>query len=456
MLAGRLQALWPNLSQGLWFIPGLLVLVYAIAAIAMVEVDQRSELASVGVLFSGDASAARALLSVLAGSLITVAGLTFSITIVVLQLAANQFSPRVLRSFFGDRLTQLTIGSYVGIFVYAILVLRAVGSLGPQGTFVPRLSVTLASALGIGGVVLLIFFIHHISQMIQVSRITANIASQTLARAARLYPDEHGAPGDQRGEELLQSWREADEPGRVYPLRPGFVRRVGLDELAGSLEIEPTRLAILVRPGDFVTPDTALAEVWPSSATEHCAGGIRLVISLGNDRDIGQDITFGLRQLTDIGLRALSPGINDPTTAVTSISYIHAVVAYLAARSFPSPVRTFPKRDDVEVFVARHPFSDFLVPFIEIGRYAHGDAHVAATMLKALEAAARVAVDVGAQARAAEIVTVAEAVGGLAIAEAKMELDRDTIRRFLGNVRRTAAAGVASRPRASELRPPGA
>ena len=122
--------------------------------IVLVEIDGQLDLDGSQVVFKGDGPAARTVLSVIAGSLITVAGLTFSITMVVLQLASSQFSPRILRTFFGDRVTQITIGTYVGTFVYSILVLRAVGSFGDAG-FVPRLSVTVASLLGIGAVVLL-------------------------------------------------------------------------------------------------------------------------------------------------------------------------------------------------------------------------------------------------------------------------------------------------------------
>lgn len=150
----RLRNLWPNLSQNLGFIPGAVAAFFAALGIALVRIDEHLDLEHVPVVFQGDGSAARTVLSVIAGSLITVAGLTFSITMVVLQLASSQFSPRLLRSFFGDRLIQLTIGTYVGTFIYSMLVLRAVGS--QEVGAVPRLSVTVASLVGIAAVVLLV------------------------------------------------------------------------------------------------------------------------------------------------------------------------------------------------------------------------------------------------------------------------------------------------------------
>ena len=170
-MAGRTRSLWRNLSQSLGFVPGVTVVLFATLGIVLVEIDGQLDLTGNQVVFRGDGPAARTVLSVIAGSLITVAGLTFSITMVVLQLAASQFSPRILRTFFGDRVTQITIGTYIGTFVYSLLVLRAVGSYGDAG-FVPRLSVAVASLLGIGAVVLLVVFLNHVSQLIQVSHVT--------------------------------------------------------------------------------------------------------------------------------------------------------------------------------------------------------------------------------------------------------------------------------------------
>lgn len=440
MSSNRLRVLWLNLDQGLWFIPALVVLLYAGLAVGLVYVDQQHDFTGVSALFKGDGSAARTVLSVLAGSLITVAGLTFSITVVVLQLASSQFSPRVLSSFFGDRLTQVTVGSYVGIFVYSILVLRAVGSFEKGRVFVPRLSVTVASALGIAAVVLLIIFIHHVSRMIQVSHITASIGGQTLARVEALYPASYGQPvedGDADADELLRSWR-LERPGRVMPSRPGFVQRVRPEQLAKAVNTRSRRLALLVRPGDFVSTEQPLVELWPAEGAEGMEAHVRAAAAIADERDLDQDVGFGLRQLTDIALRAISPGINDPTTAVTAISYIRSVVVELAGRSFPSAVRHFPDCGELEVIAVRVRFEEYLVPFLEIGRYASGDAHVVAALLKALAAVARRAVESGAPDRAARAAEVAATVAEQAADEVKTERDRDTVARLLAESRLAA------------------
>ncbi len=230
---------------------------------------------------------------------------------VVLQLAASQFSPRILRTFSSDRLTQVTIGTYVGTFVYAILVLRAVGSFGDAG-FVPRLSVTVASLLGIAAVILLVVFLNHVVQLIQVSHVTANITRETLARVEELYPEKFGAPAvDEDADELLASWRQ-EPSGHVMGVRPGYVQRVGLDDLVAGIAGQVDRVAVLVRPGDFVSVEMPVVEVWPPEAAEECGEALRGAIAIGSERDISQDVHFGLRQLDRHGAQGDVPGDQRP------------------------------------------------------------------------------------------------------------------------------------------------
>ncbi len=317
-----------------------MVAVFVAAGIALVEVDNHIDLAGVEYVFKGDASAARTVLSVIAGSLITVAGLTFSITMVVLQLASSQFSPRILRTFFGDRITQITIGFYVGTFVYALLVLREVGSFG-DGSFVPRLSVTLASLLGMIAVGLLIVYLNHVAQMVQVSHVMADIAHKTLKQTDALFPEGFGAAETEDADALRARWRR-EPSGVVRPQRPGYVQRIALDELAKAIAGRVDHAIVRVCPGDFAAVDTALVEVWPADAAEPCRAAIAGAVFVDSERDIDQDVDFGLRQLADTALRAMSPGINDPATAVTCIGYLRSILTRLVAREQPPALRHFP------------------------------------------------------------------------------------------------------------------
>lgn len=424
-MINRAKSLWLNLSQSLGFVPGVIVLVFGALGIVLVEIDEQLDLEGVQVVFKGDGSAARTLLSVIAGSLITVAGLTFSTTMVVLQLAASQFSPRILRTFFGDRVTQVTIGVYVGTFVYSILVLRAVGSFGDAG-FVPRLSVTLASLLGIGAVILLVVFLHHVSQLVQVSHVTGQIAHRTLARMDLLYPARFGEPCEaEDARVLLPSWRSR-VPGRVLPDRPGYVQRVGVDDLSDRFGGRAERVAVLVCPGDFVSVERPIVEIWPAEVAEESRDELLDMVAIGSERDLSQDVDFGLRQLADTAMKALSPGINDPMTAVTCIGYLRSIIVRLTERAELPAVRRFPDHDLI-VIVRRRAFDEHLEAIRQVSRYAGADAWVAGELLRALGACADAARRSGADERRRSVQRLAGTIAEQAAREAGNDHDRARI-----------------------------
>lgn len=441
-ILNRAKNRWLNLSQSLGFFPGLIVVIFAGLGIVLVEVDRHVNLDRVSFVFNGNGAAARTVLSVIAGSLITVAGLTFSTTMVVLQLASSQFSPRILRTFFGDRLTQITIGTYVGTFVYAILALRAVGAAGDAG-FVPRLSVTVAVLLGIAAVVLLVVFLNHVSQMVQISHVTANIAQATLARTDVLYPDDYRASVEpEPADELLESWR-SQPSGRVLPARPGYVQRVGLEGMAASLCGSAERVAILVCAGDFVSIETPIVETWPASAADACRAELRGVVSIASERDMNQDLDFGLRQLADTALKAMSPGINDPMTAVTCISYMRSILVRLAERADPPRVRRLAEHE-LTVILRRRRFDEYLEALLQINRYVAGDAWVIGELLTALQAAAQSAGHSRAVERVHAIACAAQTIAEQAATQVRNERDRRRIE--------TLAAEIDGQVRAMWLR----
>lgn len=423
-MTARLKARWGDLTNGLGFFPGLLVAAFAVLGVVLVEVDRTLDLDEVRLVFAGDGDAARTVLSVIAGSLITVAGLVFSITMVALQLTSSQFSPRVLRTFFADRITQLTIGTYVGTFVYALLVLRSVGTFGDSG-FVPRLSVTLATLFGIAAVVLLIVFLQHVALMIQVSHIMGSIAHDTLSRLDVLYPECYRAAVD----DDIDRWR-AVPCGRVRAREPGFVIRVDVDNLADRLAGEADRVAILVCPGDFADLDSPIAEVWPSEAAAACQAAVRDAIPVRRERDLEQDVGFGLRQLADTALKAISPGINDPATAVTCIAYIRAVLVRLAARALPPGRREFPEAG-LTVTLRRRGFEEHLAVLAELSRYARGDAWVIGEMLRTLERCAVAASRSGAGERVVLVLELAKTIATQAAHESGNASDRENVRQAL-------------------------
>jgi uncharacterized membrane protein len=410
---GMVRRRWQSLLEGLWFVPVAVAAGFAALALLLVYGGPHLGLADARWTFDGDAPAARSLLSTIAGSLITVAGLTFSITILVLQLTASQLTPRALRNVFADRLTQVTIGTFVGTFVYCLLVLQAVRDEGPDGAgVVPAIGVTVSIVLAVLAVTLLIVFIHHVSQLVQVSHVASRIARQTLDAIERLYPEGFG------GVDAALPAVAADPPepaGIVHTSTPGFLSAVELERLAARLDGSATQVLICVCPGDFVGVDTPLALVWPAACADDDTARIRDAFTVTNERTLLDDAMFGVRQLADIAIRALSPSLNDPTTAVTCVSYLQSILVRLVARDFPSPVR---RLDGIVVVTRVRDFDEYVAALAEVGRHALGDPRVTERVRESLVAIARAAAAAGAHGRGLEAFAVARMFAGPAAREA--------------------------------------
>lgn len=411
-----------DLLSGFWLVPGAVALGFFGLAAVVLWIDRSAGKGGFEFAFGGDSSAARDILKTVAGSLITVAGLTFSITIVTLQLVSSQFTPRVLRTFVADRLSQTVMGTFVGVVVYCLVVLRSVRDPDGGAGFVPGLGVTVAIALGLIALGLLIAFIHHTAVSIQVTNIVARVASQSLAAAERLYPEPYGEPEDgEQAAELLDAWT-GEDAAVVRPIRPGFVQQIALEELVVAVGAG-ARIHVAARPGDFVTETTELVRIWPSSVLdEGRERRIRRLVYIADERDVEQDVAFGIRQLADIALRAISPSVNDPTTATTCIGYLEAILERLAGRAFPVAIRHWPERG-VTAVVAQRGLDEHVDALVEIGRYADGDARVVMALLRALASVARSA----GPGRAGSLVTVTAAVADPALDQASSEHDRKRI-----------------------------
>ena len=431
---------WQNVTRGLWFFPGLVTLAGAALALVLVEIDRVAGTEGIPFAFDGDASAARTILGTVAGSLITVAGLAFSITVVTLQLVSSQFTPRALRSFLGDRTSQLVAGAFVGIFVYCLLVLRVVrGEDGEAEEFVPALAVGTSIALALLGLALLLVFIHRIAQLVKVENIAAHIAAETAAAIDRLHGEDDGDRADANG--IPSSWEAAGEPALVRPRRPGYVRAVSLDSIKDAPLPEGARVHVCVRPGDAVTRATVLLRVWPGVAVDETGRAeLAQVVNVQSERDVSQDSAFGLRQLADIAVRALSPGVNDPTSAMTCIAYLRDLVEALADRDLAARPRHVDERG-VLVHAEARGFRELLrESFEEIGRFAHADARVAVAVVDALAGVGVSAVAAGAPGRAADALELADEIARPALEDARTESDRLLLEASLSRVR-VAAAG---------------
>jgi uncharacterized membrane protein len=324
------------LRTNLWLVPGVEV-VLAVALFAVTHAVDRAAYRGAVTLpawtISGTADAARQILTALAAAVITVVGVVFSIMIVTLTLASTQFGPRMLRSFIRDRGTQLTLGTFVATFVYAVLVLVSI-SPGPHGDFVPHLSITVALALVVVDLGVLIYFIHQIARSIQLPEVIASIA-RDLANAieAERAPDSSAL---ENGPSVFEVVHRLDESGAtVMAPSSGYLQFVRYDTATLLAMRNHAVVRFAQRPGHFVVKGSPLATVWPADAAPAVARGFERMHFTGPHRTLTQDLSFAIDQLVEIAIRALSPAVNDTFTAITCVDWLGDSLCKITARWDP-------------------------------------------------------------------------------------------------------------------------
>lgn len=333
----QLASLWESIRTSFWFVPALISLAAIGLAYGMVRLD-RSLSIEVGrlgqYLYPGGPEGARLVLSTIAGSTITVAGVTFSITIAALTMASSQFGPRLLRNFMADKGNQTVLGTFIGTFIYCLLVLRTIHD-DNSGAFVPQIAVTCGIVLALASFGVLIYFFHHASASIQAEQVVDTIYGELIAEIDRTFPtdsQDRGAPP------------EADFDGSgvaVVGDASGYLRAVDAEGLLSLANDRDLVIRLVHRPGDFVYEKTPLAIVGgEGEINAHVHRQVRRAFVLGKYRSLEQDVEFPIQQLVDMALRALSPSLNDPYTAVNCIDRLGAALCHLGDRQSP-PVHRY-------------------------------------------------------------------------------------------------------------------
>lgn len=364
----------------LWPIPALGVLIGAAAGV-LIPLADSGDLTGWPrtLIFEGDASAARSVLSAIASSLVSAATLTFSLTVVAFQLGSSQASPRLLRQFSQDRAVQATLAVFLGTFAFALTLLRSV-----HGDVVPRVSVTLACLLTLACVVILVMFLGHVASLLRVETMMRDVhaTTQRTIRTVRSDVEHTAAPAVPE-----------PAPGRLpYVIEAdhsGFVTEVRRSQLLECAERQGVVVRELHAIGDSVIAGTPLLQWWhddPGSpldpgAVAQLRDTGRSSVVLGYERTNVADIGFGLRQLVDVCIKALSPGVNDPTTAVHALSHITAVLGSLVV--LPEQPAVLAGTDGKPRIVVRtHNIPDLLRLGLEQPRhYGSSDPQVAERLL---------------------------------------------------------------------------
>jgi len=379
------------LRGALWLMPSVAVIV-ALAVgsgLSYVEIPPGSPLG--GVLFQGTADEARTLLIAIAGTMATVIAVVLGLTLVALQLASTQFSPRLLRDFLRDRTNQVVLGIFVATFTYSTAGLYTVGvSASGRVDGYPRLAVTVAIVLLFVSLLTLVFFVHHLSHSIQIDEVMRGVERRTLQVIARDLP----RPG-------VTTEPRPVPPGWVVDVaayRSGYVQVIHPEALVEAARASDALASVTRMIGEHVIAGAPLIQVWreppgPPPNLDRLTGAARDTIRIGFERTGEQDVAFGIRQLADIAVKALSPAINDPYTAIQAIDHLSVLLASLAGR----PLGNQFLRDStgaLRVVVPGRDLGEYLdLACGQIRRYGQGAPRVVLALLRILQSTGQFCAD---------------------------------------------------------------
>jgi len=340
----KIANFYEKLRSSYWFIPSVMAIMTGILASLLVYLDLlngENRLIDLSWINLTGAAGARAILSTVAGSMITVTGIVFSITIVTLSLASQQFGPRLLQNFMRDRGNQFVLGMVTSTYLYCLLVLRTVSE-NRDAPFVPHLSILAAVVLAVLCVGVLIYFIHHVAESIQVTNIIAGVSRELTSGIDRLFPEKISETlGPREAEYALGELLPEDFETRLQtvPARSsGFLQDIDLPGLLELAEERDLLIRVDHRIGHFIVAGVPLVEVYRGEAAgdEGLAEAVNNYFITGHKRSPDKDIGFLINELVEVAARALSPGINDPFTAISCINHLGIALCDLAQRVFPS------------------------------------------------------------------------------------------------------------------------
>lgn len=318
--------LMSRVRSGLWLIP----LLFALAGIALnaltVTLDRVNDYRLIPPEWLGGPEAALAILSTVSASMITLVATVLAITMVVVQLAMQQFSPRIVQTFLQDRPSQIAIGLFVATFVQSMLAMREVFVTQEEG-LVPGVSVIVTFAMVVVDIVVLVVYVHHIGRSLRVSALIELVGKNTRDLVNKLYSTR--LPG-----------RDGDDPHIILAPHSGALTVVREEQLVEIAMRADARIELLVPIGQFVPGGAPFIRVHGATVDAIDIDDVHGAILLSLERTLDQDVAFGLRMLVDMGAKAIAESpYNDPTTTVQVIDRIHDILRQLATLELPDGVR---------------------------------------------------------------------------------------------------------------------
>lgn len=378
---------WYRVRSSFWFTPTTMAAMAVAMALVGVTVDESVTewlARNLDWTFKIGAEGASAVLGIIAGSMITIAGVVFSMTLVALSLASSQLGPRLLTNFMRDTSTQVVLGTFIATFVYCLLVLRTIRR-AEEIQFVPHLSVSLGVLLAVASVGVLIYFIHHVSVSIQANEIAAGIGKQLIQNIDQLFPEQVGQEGPRVTAEppdtgVIGAFDRDAQP--VSAARDGYLQLIDKDALLALAMEENLVVRLERKPGNYVVAGCRLVLISPGSrVTDQLAKQVQTLFITGHQRTSDQDIEFSVNQLVEMAVRALSPGINDPFTAIACVDHLGSALCRLAGRNMPSPYR-YDRHDQLRLILRTDTFREVLdAAFNQIRQNGRSNAAVTIRLL---------------------------------------------------------------------------
>jgi len=358
----RLIKLWQDLQGSYYFIPGIMALGSIVLALITSQIDRTYDYTifrKLGWFYSNTPDSARVILSTIAGSMITVAGVTFSMTMVAVSSAAAQYGPRLIGNFMRDRANQFTLGTFTSTFVYCLIILR-VARTGDEGDakdaivdLVPNFSLLVALAMTLGSVAVLIYFVHHIPETLNVGNITSRVGRKLRDDIAATFPENLGdtdlhAKVDESDYDLQRSIS-------IEAQAEGYLQAIDNEAIIKFAEKHDAVVRLQYRPGDFIIKGNVLLNVWMrDELSVELGNDFRRCFAMGRERTAYQNTLFLADELVEILGRALSPGINDPFTAINCMNWFHSATNAMSTARPPSAYR-YDEQGNLRVIA--HPIS---------------------------------------------------------------------------------------------------
>ncbi|MBS9524158.1 DUF2254 domain-containing protein [Litoribacter alkaliphilus] len=386
----KLIFFWEMIKTSFWFIPALIVSTAIALAFFLIHVDSKYSMEPFGLfdyIITEDVDSARAILSTIAGAMLNVTSIVFSITLVALTLASSEYGSRLLRNFMNDRLNQTVLGAYIATFMFCLLIMRVVreGD-GSTDEFIPNISIIATLIIALANIFLLIAYIHHIAVIIQADNIISDVSDKLNKSLNHIFPTSIGKENLEQDETFINKYiQKIPYKDFVYAEESGYLQLINGNDLIKFAKKNDLILVVKFRPGDLIVKGSELVQVHANKILEEGqADGIRESFVISHARTPTQDAQFAIHQLVEVIARALSPGINDPFTAITALDKLISNLSELADKKFPSPYR-FDEGDRLRLVVKCLDFSGMAdAAFNQVRQYGKENPSVLIRLMEGL------------------------------------------------------------------------